>query len=172
VRYRIFLVSCLSLLVCLTACATIPSAARQMLNKKAPPARLFYLDGSELSLEALDGKHAVFIFWATWCGHSKGAIERFEKLSRQYERRRDLEFFAVSVDRSDDLSVLKSRITSQQLRSVTHIFSGNDTQDELYRSFHGEMIPYYIVIDPRGVVRVVSTSQGDVEEYLDHRIRN
>ena len=156
--------------VCMAACSSLPNAAKQMLNKPAPPARIFFLDGSEQSLKALEGRHAVFIFWATWCGHSKGAIERFEKLSRSYARRRDLEFFAVSVDRSEDLSTLKSRIASQQLRTVTHIFSGNDIQDELYSNFHGEVIPYYVVVDPRGVVRVVSTSLGDVESYLEQKL--
>jgi thiol-disulfide isomerase/thioredoxin len=127
------------------------------------------LDGSEITLSAQQGHYVALLFWATWCRHSKSAIADFEDLARTYRRRADVRFFAVSVDRNEDFDALKSRITSQELRSIVHMFSGNDILDEAYQKFFGELVPMSVLIDPRGVVRYVGTDVSGVEDLLDER---
>lgn len=73
------------------------------------------------------------LFWATWCPYSRGAIEDFEELAREYANRRDLSFYAVSVDNNQDIAELLGRISEQDLRVVQHVFSGNDIQDEVFK---------------------------------------
>jgi thiol-disulfide isomerase/thioredoxin len=154
------------ILVC-AGCSGVSSAAKEMIGQPAPYTRLYMLDGTEIPLEAERGKNLMMMFWATWCGHSKGAIEDFEALAHKYHRRQDVSFIAVSIDKAEDFEALKGRIESQGLKEITHAFSGNDVQDEAYQSFHGEVLPYVIAIDPQGVVKVVDTKVSSLESYLD-----
>jgi thiol-disulfide isomerase/thioredoxin len=159
----------LFLLVGVAACSTIPEKSAGLLGRPAPDARLMMLDGSETTLSAEKGRYVAVLFWATWCKHSKGAIADFEDLARGYRRRADVSFFAVSVDQNADFDVLKGRILSQELKSIIHVFSGNDIQDEAYQKFFGELVPMVVLIDPRGVVRYVGTSVSDIEDLLNER---
>jgi thiol-disulfide isomerase/thioredoxin len=127
------------------------------------------LDGAETTLSAEQGRYVALLFWATWCRYSKSAIADFEDLARSYQRRSDVRFFAVSVDRNEDFETLKGRIASQELESIVHMFSGNDIFDEAYQKFFGELVPMAVLIDPRGVVRYVGTDVSGVEDLLDER---
>lgn len=151
----------------LAGCWGMPARIQELVGQPAPESRLMALDGSELPLSAYRGKYVSLLFWATWCKHSRGAIEEFEDLARQFARRRDAAFLAVSVDRKEDFDILKQRIVSQDLRTMTHKFSGNDLFDEAYMSFRGEAVPYVVLIDRRGVVRHVGNSVGDLEDLLE-----
>jgi thiol-disulfide isomerase/thioredoxin len=158
------------LLVQAAACATVPKKAASLIGNPAPDARLMMLDGSETTLSAEQGRHVALLFWATWCRHSKGAIEDFEELARVYRRRSDVRFFAVSIDRNEDFDTLNSRIASQELKTLVHMFSGNDIFDEAYQKFFGELVPMFVLIDPRGVVRYVGTGVSGVEDILEERL--
>jgi len=151
-----------------SGCSSVPSAAKAMVGNEAPYVRLTMLDGTSLPLEAYRGKHLALIFWATWCGHSRSTIADFEALAEKYKNRRNIQFVGVSVDKSEYLTELKGRIKSQELNTMTHAFSGNDIQDESYLAFHGEILPYIVVIDPQGIVRVVASGTGPLEDYLEH----
>lgn len=151
------------------ACSTVPEKAANLVGRPSPDARLMMLDGTETTLSAQQGRYVALLFWATWCRYSKGAIEDFEELARSYRRRSNVLFFAVSVDRNEDFENLKSRIVSQELESIVHMFSGNDVLDEAYQKFFGELVPMAVLIDPRGVVRYVGTDVSGVEDLLDER---
>lgn len=151
----------------LTGCWGMPARIQELVGQPAPESRLMALDGSEVPLSAYRGQYVSVLFWATWCKHSRGAIEDFEDLARQFARRKDMAFVAVSVDRNEDFDVLKQRITSQDLHTMTHKFSGNDLFDETYMSMRGESVPYVVLIDRRGVVRHVGNSVGELEDLLE-----
>jgi thiol-disulfide isomerase/thioredoxin len=124
------------------------------------------LDGSQLPLIPDPGRMAVVLFWATWCSRSRYVIEDFEQLAREFASRTDLDFFAVSIDKNEDFEVLNARIREQDLRTVRHCFSGNDVDDEAFYSFKGHTIPFVVVIDSGGIVRVVTPHVGDVNGFL------
>jgi peroxiredoxin len=151
----------------LAGCWGMPARIQELVGQPAPETRLMALDGSELPLSAYRGQYVSLLFWATWCKHSRGAIEEFEDLARQFARRKDMAFLAVSVDRNEDFEILKQRIASQDLRTMTHKFSGNDLFDEAYMGLRGEAVPYVVLIDRRGVVRHVGNSVGELEGVLD-----
>jgi thiol-disulfide isomerase/thioredoxin len=106
------------------------------------------------------------VFWATWCTYSRSLIERYEALARRYSRRADIEFIAVSIDKNEDFEVLKERIKEQRLKSMTHIFSGNDSYDDAFVNLKGKNIPYVVFIDRNGVVRLADHDLAPLEEYL------
>jgi thiol-disulfide isomerase/thioredoxin len=150
----------------LSACSVLELRGKELIGQPAPEARLMLIDGSEIPLSAQQGRNTVLLFWATWCSHSKTIIERYERLARKYSSRHDIDFYAVSVDKNDDLPELKRRIKSQELRTMTHIFSGNESQDDAFVSCKGDSIPYVVFIDQQGIVRVVESDLEPLEVFL------
>jgi hypothetical protein len=71
-------------------------------------------------------------------------IAQFEDLARTYAPRGDTDFFAVNLDRNEDLHVVRGRINDQDLSTVVHVFSGNDVQDEAFLALKGDQVPYCI----------------------------
>jgi thiol-disulfide isomerase/thioredoxin len=157
--------------VMLMGCSSISDEATSLIGRNSPDARLMLLDGSETTLSSARGRYVAVLFWTTWCQHSKGAIVDFEELARAYRRRADVVFFAVSVDRNEDFEVLRERIQSQELKSLVHIFSGNDIHDEAYQKFFGDLVPMVVLIDPRGIVRYIGTDVSDIEDELEERFQ-
>jgi thiol-disulfide isomerase/thioredoxin len=163
----------LALIVCCAVgCSTVPQAAQELVGKQTPEARLMLLDGEHVALRSKAGTNVAILFWATWCAHSRGAIADFEGLAERYAHRGDLEFYAVSVDKNDDFESLKNRIETQKLHALTHVFSGNDVQDEAFLGLRGTHIPYAVFIDSRGVVRFVGMGTGGLENFLDSKFRS
>lgn len=124
------------------------------------------LSGDDVAMRSDDGTTKVILFWATWCRYSKSAIEDFEALAREYRERRNVNFYAVSLDRNEDISILESRIREQDLSTVQHVFSGNDIQDEAFISVRGATIPYAVVIGPDGRVKFLGMGVSGLEGYL------
>jgi hypothetical protein len=155
------------LLVCACAgCAVVSQGTTDLVGKPVPWSRLMLLDGSQVPLTPDAGNTHVVLFWATWCPRSRYVVEDYEQLAHRFGGRPHLSFFAVSIDKNEDLETLKGRIDSQDLHSMRHCFSGNDVQDEAFVHFKGHTIPFVVVIDARGVVRVVTPHVGDVESFL------
>lgn len=157
------------LLLVFIGCSSVSDAARQLVGRPVPDGRLMLLRGEDIALQGKRDTNIAILFWATWCPHSRGEIERFEELARKYQFRRDLEFYAVSIDQNSDLTSLKERIESQNLKAVTHVFSGNDVQDEAFLSLRGNSIPYAVFIDSRGIVRLVDIGAASLEDLLSSR---
>jgi thiol-disulfide isomerase/thioredoxin len=164
---RSFLSSFLAILiVVLSGCSAMDTKGKEMIGNEAPEARLMFFDGSEVPLSSYRGKNVCIVFWATWCTYSRSLIERYETLARRYSRRADMEFIAVSIDKNEDFEVLKGRIQEQGLKSMTHIFSGNDSYDDAFVNLKGRNIPYVVFIDRNGVVRLADHDLTPLEEYL------
>ena len=139
----------------------------QLVGAPVPDGRLMMLSGETRALRTANGVSKAILFWATWCSHSRGGIERFEDLARRYSWRGDLEFYAVSIDKYADESALLKRIESQELQTISHVFSGNDVQDESFLALRGDQIPYAVLIDGRGVVRHAGIGVGGLEELVE-----
>lgn len=163
-------VSLAAFLLCSTGCLSISSSAKELINQPVPEARLMMLSGEDVAIRPDDGKMKVLLFWATWCPYSKAAIEEFEALAREYSSRSDVVFYAVSIDRNEEISILESRIQEQDLRTVQHVFSGNDIQDEAFLSLRGTTIPYAVVIDREGTVRFLDIGVSGLDGYLSEAL--
>jgi thiol-disulfide isomerase/thioredoxin len=155
-----------ALLLAVSGCAIVSSQTVDFVDKPAPSARLMLLDGSQIPLTPDPGRTAAVLFWATWCSRSRYVVEEFEQLARTFNARSDVDFFAVSIDKNEDIEILKGRIAEQNLHTIQHCFSGNDVEDEAFYSFKGHTIPFVVVIDPRGIVRVVTPHVDEVREFL------
>lgn len=138
-----------------------------LIGRPVPDARLMMLDGNQYALKSQIGQGMAFLFWSTSCGFSRSAIQDFEELARLYAPRDDLRFLAVSVDPEGALEQLESRIKEQDLRTVEHVFSGNEGQDEVFLAFNGDRIPYVVFVDARGIVRLAELGTGGLERVLE-----
>jgi hypothetical protein len=155
-----------ALMVLLAGCSVMDDKTKDMVGNESPDARLMFFDGSEVPLSSYRGKNVCIVFWATWCAFSRSLIERYEEVARRYSRRGDIEFIAVSIDKNEDFEMLKSRIQEQELKHMTHIFSGNDSYDDAFVNLRGKKIPYVVFIDSNGVVRLADHDLTPLEEYL------
>jgi thiol-disulfide isomerase/thioredoxin len=131
---------------------------------------MMLLSGETVALHDNAQVSRAILFWATWCPRSRSDIERFEDLARRYSWRGDIEFYAVSIDKHEDERELLSRIESQDLKTVRHVFSGNDTQDESFLALRGDQLPYAVLIDRRGVVRSITVGVSGLEELLTKKL--
>jgi thiol-disulfide isomerase/thioredoxin len=164
---RRFIAPILSITIAsLIGCSPLGSKAQEMIGTQAPESRLMFFDGSEVPLSSYQGKNVAVLFWATWCTFSREVIERYESLARQYSQTRDIEFIAVSIDKNEDFGTLKDRVKEQDLKTMTHIFSGNDALDDAFVNLNGKHIPYVVFIDTTGTIRLVDTDITSLEEYL------
>jgi thiol-disulfide isomerase/thioredoxin len=151
-------------------CASVSEHSTSLVGKPVPEARLMLATGEQVALRSKSGTIVVLLFWATWCSHSRAIMADFEDLAREYAGRGDIEFFAISLDKNDDFELVEARIKAQDLSTMTHVFSGNDTQDESYLALKGDHVPYAVVIDARGVVRFVDIGISGLESFLAKKL--
>ena len=169
---RRLLLSCVVGVTALAGCSALSEKAKSLVNSPAPESRLMLLSGEHIALRSLVGKDVVLLFWATWCPHSRSGIQEFEALARRYRERADIQFYAVSVDANDSYEELQNRVRIQDLRSMIHVFSGNDVQDEAFLAFHGERLPYAVFIDSGGTVRFADLGVGGLASFLEARYQS
>jgi thiol-disulfide isomerase/thioredoxin len=162
----VVLVACLS-----SACSSVSDGSRALVGQPVPEGRLMLMDGEQVALRSKSGTVMVLLFWATWCSHSRSIIADFEDLAREYAPRGDTEFYSISLDKHEDFDMLKGRIQAQDLSTVIHVFSGNDSQDEAYLALKGDHVPYVVVVDARGIVRFVDIGIGGLESYLGRTLK-
>lgn len=163
------LATALLLCVVLPGCASLSDQARSLIGRQAPQSRLMLLSGEHIALSSRVGRNVALLFWATWCPHSRSGIQEFEALARVYKDRPEVEFYAISVDKNEAYEELQNRIRLQGLESMTHVFSGNDVQDEAFLAFYGERLPYAVFIDDKGVVRFTDLGVSGLKAFLAER---
>jgi thiol-disulfide isomerase/thioredoxin len=155
----------------LAGCASLSPEAIALVGRPVPDGRLMLLSGEDLALKDRRGRNAAILFWTTWCPHSRSVIAQFEDLARSYAHRGDTDFFAVNLDRNEDLSLVRGRISAQDLTTVIHVFSGNDVQDEAFLALKGDQVPYSVLIDGNSIVSYVGIGVGGLEDYLVSVVR-
>lgn len=154
------------LAVIYTGCASVAPAAQGLVGRTVPDGRLMLLSGDDLSLRHRVERGRALLFWATWCRYSRSAIADFEDLARSYSNSGRVDFIAVNLDNNQDLPTVKERIRQQELSTVTHVFSGNDVQDEAFLALKGDQVPYSVFIDDSLVVRHVGVGVAGLEDAV------
>lgn len=160
----------LSLMLIFAGCAaSVSKESQSLVGTNVSYVSFTMLDGSSYSLEDFQGKNVAILFWATWCRYSKPAIKSFNEMAEHYSQSKNAVFIAASIDANSDYETLKKRIENDQLYSLKHAFSGNETLDAAFIHLRGEHLPYFVVVDAAGKVKVVSGSISDVEDYFTGR---
>lgn len=156
-------------LMFLSGCMSVSSHTLELLDKPAQPSKLFLEDGTYSTTEAYKGEELVLLFWTSICHHSENAVIDFNDFAKNFKGHSRTTFLAINIDKFENLDAVREYIQKERLTHLTHAYSGNDLYDEAFQNFRGDLVPYYVVIDKHGIVKVLSARMGDVEEYLAER---
>ncbi|MBO7198776.1 MAG: TlpA family protein disulfide reductase [Alistipes sp.] len=111
----------------------------------APDFSVVMLDGSNVTLSALQGKPTLLIFWATWCPPCR------EELAHLQEGVIDVygdKINVLPVSRGEKHEVVEEYITKMGYTFAV----GLDGEQEAYRKYATNYIPRCFVIDSNGTV--------------------
>ncbi len=135
----------------LAGCSATHSSS-EIVGKYAPLTRFQLVDGDFIPLEQYRGKTVVLTFWATWCSKSNQLLSQLGELSAKLAPQGQVVFLNASVDNSDNLEKVQTRLRDPALASTVNAFSGNAEYDEAFMSFRCNDLPNIFVINPVGVV--------------------
>jgi thiol-disulfide isomerase/thioredoxin len=175
----------------LAACALVGGANAQEEKKAGPESLVgkpapeiagdFALNGKPVKLSDLKGKVVVLDFWAVWCGPCIATIPHLNELQKEfgdkgleivgqtyYDKR-----FGFDKD-AGRLTPVKEEPTVAAMQTTLRDFAGHHKQsyriqsmsrDEWNKIVSGDYgvtgIPTVVVIDKKGVVRLVKIGSGD-----------
>jgi thiol-disulfide isomerase/thioredoxin len=104
--------------------------------------------GNMISLEHYRGKYVLLDFWAQWCSP---CLEEFPHMRRLYTEfnRNTFEIVAISLDADKDVWLQSVRAHKNPWIQV---WGGKEFENELFKTYRGGGIPFYVLIDPDGKV--------------------
>lgn len=154
---KFILLAVLASSLTLVGCSTSGAKLR---GTSAPSTRFMALNtGETVALDDYRGKTVVLSFWATSCRSSGPNIKRLANYAQSFNGDKRVAFIAISLDKNENLEVLKDRIRFDHFESLEHMFSGNEEYDEAYLALQGERLPYFLVIDKNG--KIVDADNDD-----------
>ncbi|UXC36475.1 TlpA family protein disulfide reductase [Cupriavidus gilardii] len=107
-------------------------------------------DGKPIRMDTLRGKTVVVNFWAPWCGPCVEEMPDLTALHQEYQSR-GVEFVGIGIDSASNIREFVQKVPVAYPLAVAG-FAGT----ELTRSFGNAAggLPYTVVIDAQGVVRM------------------
>ena len=111
----------------------------------APDFTVEMLDGSKVTLSALQGKPTLLIFWATWCPPCRLELS---KLQEHIIDRYGDKINVLPISRGEERAKVKEYISK-----MCYTFAvGLDGDQSIYRKYATNYIPRCFVIDAKGKV--------------------
>ncbi|MBS1706385.1 MAG: TlpA family protein disulfide reductase [Armatimonadetes bacterium] len=144
-----------------TSIAGMSLAAAPELNKAVPAFKMTDLKGKVHTNKSLAGKVVLLDFWASWCGPCKKASPLMQKLHDKYAKKG---LVVIGVNTSEEPG--KSKATAASY-AKEHKYTYNFTfeNDALAKSWGVTGIPYFVLIDKKGVVRKIQTGFGGDDPF-------
>ncbi len=121
-------------------------------GKPVPPFSMTTVGGKKITNKSLKGKVILVDLWATWCGPCKQASPTMQRLHMTYGKRGLVVIGADTFENSKDAKTnVKGAIAYAKEHKYTYTFTANN--DKLAAAWGVDHIPYFILIDKKGVVR-------------------
>ncbi|OIN59886.1 TlpA disulfide reductase family protein [Arsenicibacter rosenii] len=128
--------------------------AGRLVGQPAPDFRLATLQGDSLSSTAFAGKVTLLDFWEVWCGPCLASMPKVEQLYRKYNQQ-GLQVYGITHE-VQQLDAVRRLLTKWQLPFLTLIGS-----NQVRQRYGLDVIPFYVLIDRKGVIRLVSQGFSD-----------
>jgi len=118
--------------------------------------KIDFYKSKKLSLSDLRGKWVVLDFWSRFCS---GCIGSFPKISEEQEQFGDsVQFIMIAPDSTTGEQALYANYHKKLNLKMPSAFDA-----ELFHRFNVALLPHTIIIDPSGIVRVITTAQDAVK---------
>ena len=117
-------------------------------------------------LAPVSGEVTLFDFWATWCGPCQGPMSHNqEMLTKHTEWAGKARIVGVSID--NDLEAPKKRVVEKGWTKVDHYWAEGAWKSEACAKFGIHGIPFCVLVDKEGVVRLTGHPAGmDLEKNI------
>lgn len=129
----------------------ITDKKRLTIGNTALPFKAITTANKPKTLDDYKGKYVVVDFWASWCGPCIYQADYFEKHAIEYNKRGDVVFISLSVDKNQAAWRKKVKLND---KNVVQLYATN--QKALNTFYRINSIPRFIVIDPHG--KIVNSS--------------
>lgn len=134
---------------------TLAVSAKAVSSESAPDFSLTTLDGKTITKASLQGKPALLMFWASWCGTCQHELPNVKAL---YEQHKAKGLQTVAIGFQDDEANIRGYVQAHQ---STFVFpAAYDTRNQVSTLFRARGTPTFVLLDAQGRVALVHTGGG------------
>ncbi|MHB0957270.1 MAG: thioredoxin family protein [Pirellulaceae bacterium] len=147
-------------LLAVLTCATAVRAESLKVGDKAPNFKAETVDGKVISLEDAKGAKALVVsFTCNECPVAVAYEDRFIEFAKKYADK-DVKFFAINVNSTEDLEAMKKRAEEKGFQ-YPYAYDASGKSAEAYGA---RVTPHLFVIDAEGVVAYI----GSFDDNMNH----
>jgi thiol-disulfide isomerase/thioredoxin len=169
-----------------------PDSHRALLGKPAPEVgAAFTLNGKPAALSDLKGKVVLLDFWAVWCGPCVATFPHLREWNAEYKDK-GLEVVGLTTyyqkydfdPKARRLTAAKGKLSGAQEQDMLKAFAEHHKLEhrlvlvprpewvKLAKEYGARAIPTVVLIDRKGVVRMVKVGSGEANaKALDKKIK-
>ncbi|MDQ3856783.1 MAG: redoxin domain-containing protein [Chloroflexota bacterium] len=127
----------------------------------APAFEVTTLDGSKLSLRALEGQPVWLNFWAVWCGPCRAEMPDILKANEEAKRQG---VKLVAIDVGEPEQTVRAYLQRGGFEALP---AALDPAGVTTASYRVDRFPTHVFIDARGIVQKVNYGAMNPSEYRD-----
>ena len=122
-------------------------------------------NGKIVKMEDYKGKYVLLDFWAAWCIPCLNEFPHMRSLYKKYSRE-DFEIVAISLEED---SLVWRRALNRFENPWVQLYGGNGFEQEIFESYRGGGIPFYILVDRQGLIERYNDIRPsfNLEEVMD-----
>ena len=142
----------------------------------APAIETQLIDGTDFTLEELQGKYVLIDFWGSWCGPCIREIPELKKLysdyhGKNYKDADDFEVLSIALEKSDKYTrrIIKDRALSwpYHIIDVSRIVM----LSSIAQDYDVKNLPTKFLLNPKGQIIGTNLSYHETAKMLDARLQ-
>ncbi|HEY0261542.1 MAG TPA: TlpA disulfide reductase family protein [Chitinophagales bacterium] len=142
----------------------LKQSASAQLNQPFPKMELTDIDGKMVNTAefSTSGKITLVSFWAIWCAPCRIELNALRDASADWEKKYGVNIVAISID--DDKALEKVQKLSAEQKWNFPLWL--DPGQSLKKTMDFSTVPYMVILDKKGRVRIVHTAFLDGDDNI------